>query len=372
MAEAVSAHRQPCASGLRAQALITVDPTQPKGRFRRRNYAVAVLCSLFACAHASPWYGFQVYGIEQGLGNLSVSSSLQDRAGFIWIGTQNGLYRYEGGSFRLIGASEGMEGSSISDLKESSDGTLWVATTNGLFRKTGDRFEKVRSFGRFPLATGDLLAVGPGDMIYAITAAGLVGAYAPASAKIEEMKFRMLAEVSAWKTRAVMADRRGTVWFACEEGLCRFDSGHVQSYGPAEGVPKGLWAKMLIDNSSTLWVRDQDRLLRKSRGEERFSLVLSNLGGNTMSSTLALDAAGRLLVPSSRGLYRFDGSRWDLLDALGIRQNDVITILCDREGSIWLGSVGKGMARWLGYGEWEGWTQAEGLSGDVECGGGWC
>ena len=88
-------------------------------------------------------YGFSLYGHRDGLTNLSVETILQDRQGFLWVGTDNGLFCYDGQQFRPYGPAEGLDGRITVTLAESEDGTLWVATRNGLFRSLGSRFVRV-------------------------------------------------------------------------------------------------------------------------------------------------------------------------------------------------------------------------------------
>src|SRR5882762_3485059 len=88
-------------------------------------------------------YNFKFYGEDEGLKNLAVQAVLQDRAGFLWVGTQDGLYRYDGNHFTAFTSRDGLPGTRIEALYESADGTLWVSTGRGLARRTQDRFESV-------------------------------------------------------------------------------------------------------------------------------------------------------------------------------------------------------------------------------------
>ena len=58
-------------------------------------------------------YNFKFYGEEEGLQSLAVQVVLQDRTGFLWVGTQNGLYRYDGSRFATFGKAEGLPGTRI-------------------------------------------------------------------------------------------------------------------------------------------------------------------------------------------------------------------------------------------------------------------
>ena len=95
-----------------------------------------------AASGTEPRYSFQHYGAETGLENASILSLLQDKAGYLWVGTESGLYRYEGSRFRLVGAADGLAClAEIRGLAEAEDGSLWVIACNHLYRSAAGRFE---------------------------------------------------------------------------------------------------------------------------------------------------------------------------------------------------------------------------------------
>src|SRR5277367_6292121 len=111
------------------------------------------LITLAACCLAAPsaWaqrYSFRFYGEDEGLKNLAVQAVLQDRVGFLWVGTQDGLYRYDGNHFTAFTSRDGLPGTRIEALHESADGTLWVSTGRGLARLAHDHLESVALNGR--------------------------------------------------------------------------------------------------------------------------------------------------------------------------------------------------------------------------------
>src|SRR5580658_9211514 len=94
---------------------------------------------------------FHQYGSSDGLTNLNVRCLLQDRTGYLWVGTDNGLFRFDGTIFQAFGHAEGLANTEIRGLAESPRGVLWVATQGGVARRTGSRFEPVNvgEKGRF-------------------------------------------------------------------------------------------------------------------------------------------------------------------------------------------------------------------------------
>ena len=159
----------------------------------------------------------------------------------------------------------------------------------------------------------------------------------------------------------VEADR--TVWFGCGQGLCRLTPQGVEAYGPAEGVPPDRWAGIGSDPSGQLWVRcESGKVLTRPRGSRRFIDSRLRASGNP---DLGTGPDGQVCIPSDTGLYYRTGSTWRLLTRKqGLVSDAVSACFMDREGSLWLGGYGSGLARWAGYGRWEGWTVAEGLRND--------
>src|SRR5579863_8924726 len=107
---------------------------------------LAGAASLFAPVLSAQRYNFKFYGEDEGLKNLAVQTMLQDRAGFLWVGTQNGLFRYDGDRFEQFAISPGAP-NRVDSLSEDSAGTLLVGTTGGLFRRVGDSFSSIRFDG---------------------------------------------------------------------------------------------------------------------------------------------------------------------------------------------------------------------------------
>ena len=78
-----------------------------------RLSAIAIV--LAACSYGQR-FSFRFYGAREGLRNLAVQVLLQDHAGFIWAGTQNGLFQYDGDSFREVGVGNGLPANYIDSL----------------------------------------------------------------------------------------------------------------------------------------------------------------------------------------------------------------------------------------------------------------
>ncbi|HVW58891.1 MAG TPA: two-component regulator propeller domain-containing protein [Puia sp.] len=102
----------------------------------RNTNTLLLLLHIFVClsrTNAQPYY-FRHYQVENGLSNSTVFCSTQDKNGFLWFGTKEGLNRFDGYHFRLFNTNTKALGSDmIYCLFSDKDGTLWVGGQNGLF-----------------------------------------------------------------------------------------------------------------------------------------------------------------------------------------------------------------------------------------------
>ncbi len=99
--------------------------------------ACVLLSSVALASGPEGIYSFRNYGSEQGLRNEAVTSLSQDRTGFLYVGTEDGLFRYDGERFLRLGIAEGLPSDSITVLHATRQGSLWVATQKGLVAWTG-------------------------------------------------------------------------------------------------------------------------------------------------------------------------------------------------------------------------------------------
>ena len=322
-----------------------------------------LLALLLAAANASAArYRFRHFGPDEGL-NSAVSGLLQNRAGFLWVATGNGLFRYDGAHFQRYGIEEGLPSASVRCIKDGADGSLWVLTSRGLARSHGNSFRAVETGA----AGQDLRAldIGTGGQVYLGSDRGLlVGVATPGGGTPE---FALLPRAPPDRVDAILAEPNGDVWFNCGLRLCLFGNGSVRVFDQTYGLPPEHWGGMLRDRAGDLWVRGPRYLYVLPRGEARFLARDGDLppSANTPLG-LAEDRRGRMLVATDRGLARRIEGRWEITGtAQGLPSEAVTSILEDREGSVWLGLWGSGLAQWPSPDEWTNWTTADGLGNDT-------
>ena len=88
-------------------------------------------------------YSFRSFGAAEGLNNLVIRRIYQDGVGFLWVSTENGLFRYDGDRFEPFGTAQGLPLNFAAALGGAPDGSLLAGGTFGLYRFFGNRFEKL-------------------------------------------------------------------------------------------------------------------------------------------------------------------------------------------------------------------------------------
>ena len=353
-------------------ALLPTIRSRPKAAARRLGRALALLAML------APWglaqhYGFHNFGREAGLTNLEVQCLYQDRVGFLWVGTENGLYRYEGGRFTFFGKENGLPGAAVESIHQTDDGTLWVGTREGLARFNGRAFEKVKLDWDYQMF-GTATIASAGKVLYFTTDRGLViGRLASGHWTFSRLESRNKEGNKPSVGVSVMST--GAVWYGCGRRLCIYDGSEVTDLGVAAGVPETHWNWIgaarsgALSGAIALRSFDQMMVFNKSSSPSSPGTIRPRVDGLADSALTSgrpiFDHAGRMLVPTLEGLAIGHPGTWNYItSAQGLLSDKVSCVLQDREGSLWVGMRGYGLARWPGYGVWETWGRAEGLSSD--------
>jgi PAS domain S-box-containing protein len=321
-------------------------------RFSRAILLCAVLLPWLSLEAAAQRYTYRQYGSEDGLANQAINSLLQDKTGFLWVGTDDGLFRYDGSRFQQFDDSDGLPGTEILALAESPSGTLWVATMDGVaWRQPDGRFKTlpglhsvveglgIDAYGRIYLRLPSALLRGEpdgnGSFRFTSIASGTIdGFYA--------------GEQGVWFSK------RGQLWQAGGDGIVEFGSRH--------GLPELEWRAIVQDTGGNLWVRSDRRLFELPWNGTRFIDRSASIPLATQEPRLYADSHGRLFVPSDLGATLIDGNhRMQINSRSGLPADAVDAVLLGRGESLWLGTS-SGLVRRLGHGEWLSWKKEDGLS----------
>jgi diguanylate cyclase (GGDEF)-like protein len=294
---------------------------------------------------------YKQYGSQEGLANLGVTCLLQDRTGYLWVGTDNELYRYDGGGFQSFGHSEGLPSTEILGLAESPKGILWVATQGGVARRVGRKFESVNTSesGWVGIVAFDRLG-----RVYLEYYSGIVRGVPNGAGEYQ------FSTVVQGVTRGLFVNGED-VWFGKDGDLWRLTGDSAERIGSRAGLPVARWDAVVQDTLGNLWARSATNLYELPRGQTRFVNRSAGIPQAAFSNLYA-DRHGRLFVSSDLGVVILDGANREYIDPHhGLPAKSIIPVLLDREESLWMGAYGSGLIRRLGHGEWLSWREEDGL-----------
>ncbi|WP_143133480.1 ligand-binding sensor domain-containing protein, partial [Pseudoduganella namucuonensis] len=315
----------------------------------------------------------QHFGQKEGLGNLSVTALAQDAGGYLWAATENGLFRFDGAAFRRYGAVQGLAETFVTALHIGRSG-MWVGTYEQLYRFHDGRFAPVLLDGKkLRVWPGQKMAEGANGELLLVTGGRLLAITpsregATVRGYFDQSRIQAQAELAA--IGSIHADPDGDLWMACGRSLCHASGGRVDVKGEADGLPAEPWGSIVRDTGGTLWIRGEQRIFALPAGAGRFEERTPPgdvLRKRMLRTELHVDEQGRVLTNADPGLLRWELGRWETfgkdngLNAGG----GVMAILRDRERGTWMATRGRGLVHWLGYGNWENWTSAQGLPDDV-------
>ena len=328
--------------------------------------AAGMLVLAFSVSAIGQEYSFRFYGAAEGLQNMVVLSLAQDRAGYIWAGTEGGLYRYDGTRFRLMGMAEGLPCSTEAHgLYVASDGALWANVCAEIFRFNGQRFQAIPGMNGLQRGA-QVMTDGAAGSVLITTSNGLYEASPADGDSSFSIHSHRLPAALAGKPLHGILRQDARLWFGCDQQLCLEEGGRVSVFGREEGLPEDAWDGIRISPDGSVWVRSPKSIYRRAPGQTNFSQENPDIASSGFWGALTLGRDGSAMVPTDQGLAIHTAAGWSVVNRQrGLRNEMTSAVLQDREGSLWIGLVGGGVARWLGRGDWESWKVAQGLPSDL-------
>jgi signal transduction histidine kinase/CheY-like chemotaxis protein/ligand-binding sensor domain-containing protein len=322
-----------------------------------------ILLSLALCSGQE--YVFRQF--TRSLGNLTVNALAQDPQGFIWVGTEGGLFRFDGANFTGFGRGDGLPSGFILSLTEDTAGRLWVGTQDGLAYQSGaNRFTNVQFHGQnIVFYTGKAVAAAAGGGVVVGTEYGLLAFRLRGGEILAETLLPQSAlGAGADPVSNLLPRRDGSILFGCGDKICQLKDGELDFLGAEHGVPADSWRGFLERANGEAWVRGKKHIVRLGLNSDRFETVdLPQMAGSFLSTTLAEDPAGRVFAGLYSGLARYQDGQWTTVtERNGFGEGTLNALLLDRDGQPWFGFNGRGLVNWVGYDWWEHWTKRQGLA----------
>jgi len=255
-------------------------------------------------------YGHTAWRLQDGIFGGAPTTLTQTSDGYLWIGTETGLVRFDGVRFSPLVSTENEPSlNHIVSLLSTTDGSLWIGTTNGLFRLKNGHLTSIQSTGVYE-------------------------------------RIREDREGNIWVTRSHTGGNVGP--------LCEVLAGTLHCYGKSDGIPLRDARAVLIDALGNIWVASETQLTRWNRSTRSSTFTLPGMQGSE-----SLDGISELTIRNDTsmlvgvqfghglGLQTFSQGNWQPYKLPGFDGSAIAvsSMLLDRNNSLWIGTVDQGIYR---------------------------
>lgn len=247
---------------------------------------------------------FNHLSVADGLIQGTVHAIIQDQHGFIWFGTQQGLNRYDGVTFKTYlhdpQDPNSLPADWIWSLYVDPRGQLWVGTHRGGLARYDDAIDGFHRVASSSMDVRQIAADHDGTLWLAINGRG-AARYTPSSEQIEIIE---LADPDTPVTRSVYTDAYDNVWLGTEKGLLRRDP-LKKTFDQIPGIPLDTRINRLSGNGNDLWIATE------KRGLYRVDITTFEVQQLTSSETAAQGTT--------------------------LASNTIREVLADEQGNVWVG-----------------------------------
>lgn len=294
-----------------------------------------LLCLIFALFNSQLAFSktsrvtkFERLSVEDGLSQASTTSIIQDKNGFLWFGTRDGLNRYDGYEFKIYRTDtdniNAISSNYVWSIYEDINGYIWVGTLGGGLNKFDPTTERFTHFRHNKTNVNSL----SNDSVYFIT-----------------------------------SDQSGYIWIGTADGLNRLDpkTNNFTLFHHDASDPNSLSSNFVVsileDKQGTIWVGTNGGGLNKfDQTTQKLTHFQHNKDnpkslGNNIVRALLEDQTGTLWLGTAGGLHKFDpvNESFTLYSYDGVNldptKDSVRTMIEDTAGNIWLGTHSGGLSK---------------------------
>lgn len=316
---------------------------------------------------------------DRGLPQDTIRAIAQTTDGYLWLGTDEGLARFDGYEFVVFDKAKGnLPDNSITALAAAADGALWIGTPSGLTEFRAGRFLTYSTKSGLPDDAITALCTGRGGALWIVAGVHVVrfqnarfetftpGRDMPITAaraiyedpdgelfvagfnrvvKLGGGRFETVLEkdaVGGMVPLAIRTDADHNLWIAGNAGVIqRTSGGAIRRYGVREGLPDTVVRALWIDRDRNVWAGTNNGMARLEEG--RFASSRAADGGDAVRCLLE-DREGNLWIGANGGLSRWRSDIFTVYGkSEGLPSDEPNTAFQDRAGRVWIGFNDEGL-----------------------------
>jgi signal transduction histidine kinase/ligand-binding sensor domain-containing protein len=280
-------------------------------------------------------YSRTVWSQQHGLPQDTIRAIAQTTDGYLWLGTDEGLARFDGYEFVVFNKDNGdLPGNSITALAAARDGSLWIGTSNGLTCYRDKRFRTYTTKQGLPDNAITALVEDRAGTLWIVA-----GVYL---SRYQAGKFTNLApgpDLPVTALRAIREDWHGELWIGGFGGVGKLVGGRFLPVVDAATLGGNIVLSMVVDRHDNLWLGGTLGLIERSpAGEIRKYTERDGLPNGSVRG-LWEDRDGNIWVGTNAGLARLAAGRVETSSGeSGFPREMVRCVFEDREGNLWVGA----------------------------------
>ncbi len=309
-------------------------------------FALAVLCVSSALAldprKSLTQYSRTIWTQERGLPQDTIRAITQTKDGYLWLGTDEGLARFDGYEFVVFNKSNGnLPDNSITALAAANDGGLWIGTANGLTQFHDGRFQTFALKQGLPDTAITALHVDHEGVLWVVA-----GVYLSRFQDGRFINFKPNVDIPVSSARALCEDANHDLWVAGFSRVVRRSGGTFVTMMQAEALEGMVVLTMAADRDGNIWIGGNRGIIRRSSNGALQRYGMREGLPDPSVRALWVDHDGNIWAGTNNGMARLQGSRFVTSAQENPEDGDGIRCLFeDREGDLWIGANG-GLSRW--------------------------
>ena len=283
--------------------------------------------SIFQDSKGDLWFGTLNEGVVRynvktltyfsnadGFSNNTVYAINEDKQGNLWFGTDQGVYKYDGKTFRNYNQKDGLIHTDISRKRILVDrsGTIWAGTHGGVFRyEPSADSSGGQSFSLFqqlpPVNVAGIMEDKSGNIWFASEDKGVF--------RYDGKTITNIAEKEGLGNNVaggMAQDKAGNMWFTMKNGICRYDGKNFTEYTAKDGLGGTEFWGIYIEQSGIIWITARGSTTRFNPSiplpnPKAFTVFTSANGFNCCVQSMYQDKSGNMWWGTGQGLFRFNG-----------------------------------------------------------------
>ncbi len=290
---------------------------------------------LFSVSLAAQRANFINLTTKSGLNEAQIYSILQDKKGFIYLGTNGGgVNKFDGSYFQTINTTNGIGGNVIYKLLQDHKNNIWAATNGGLTKYDGKKFYNF-SQQNSSLNANSILTVfeDSNGQLWLGTNAGV---YRYDGNNFTKVNISSLPE--KFEVLDFAEDNNQNIWAGSEIGLIKISGDSIKILTKDDGLPNSSVWSLRFDRANILWVGTKEGICSISNN------VITKYKQQGLNDVpiwaIYQDKRNRIWIGSSDGLYKYDGNLFQRYTKQeGLINNTIWAITEDSEGNLWIGTT---------------------------------